>query len=236
MSQIPSSQSLDKTIVISLGGSMLVPNGPDKEFLAKFTQCILDFIQQGFRFCIIVGGGSVAREYQEVLRGASHCTNEDVDWIGIHATRFNAELVRRYMGSLAYSQVVWFPFSVEVFESFPVVVGAGHEPGNSSDLGAVLAACEFGASRVINLSNIEYVYSADPKVDSHAFKLERLTWNEYLNLIPTTWSPGMSTPFDPIASRKAQECGVEVAMIYGKNLESMRDYIQGKEFSGTRIV
>lgn len=215
---------------------MLVPDGPDAEFLAEFTQCILDCVDQGFRFCIIVGGGSLAREYQEVLRQAPHTTSDDVDWIGIHATRFNAELLRRYLGGVAHDSVVWHPFSLNAFEGVSVVVGAGHEPGNSSDLGAVLAACEFGSHRVINLSNIDYVYSSDPRLDASAQKIPHITWDEYMKLIPSTWRPGMSAPFDPIASRKAKECGIEVAMIYGKNLQSMRDYIEGKEFSGTRIV
>lgn len=228
--------TLDKTVVISLGGSILVPDGPSKEFLHEFTQCILDFVKQGFRFCIIVGGGSLAREYQNVLRETPHYTDEDGDWIGIYATRFNAELVRRYMGDVAYSNVVWHPFSREMFDKNSVVIGAGHEPGNSSDLGAVLAACEFGSQRVVNLSNIDYVYSSDPRTNPNAEKISHISWGDYITLIPSTWKPGTSTPFDPVASRKALECNIEVAMIHGNNLQAMKDYIEGKEFLGTRIV
>lgn len=230
-----SSQPTNKTIVISLGGSIVVPEKPDPVFVSDFVQTILKFVEEGYRFCIIVGGGKTARVYQDALKESISTDMAEVDWMGIFATRLNAEFVRLSFGGIALPQVIWHPFDSSDFEKYSVVIGAGHEPGNSSDLGAVLAACEYGAGRVINLSNISYVYSQDPKDFPDAEKFETISWSEYLKLVPSEWVPGMSTPFDPVASRKAKECGIEVAMIYGKNLESMRNYIQNRPFEGTKI-
>ncbi|MDD4333294.1 MAG: UMP kinase, partial [Patescibacteria group bacterium] len=48
------------------------------------------------------------------------------------------------------------------------------------------------------------------------------------------WSPGLNMPFDPIASRKAQELNLQV-IIAGKNLKNLKNILEDKKFKGTVI-
>ena len=63
----------------------------------------------------------------------------------------------------------------------------------------------------------------------------RITWDDYMAIIPKKWTPGLSTPFDPIASKEAQRRGIEVAVI-GKNLRNFELCLNGEKFKGTTIV
>jgi uridylate kinase len=87
----------------------------------------------------------------------------------------------------------------------------------------------------VNLSNIDYVYTADPRTDPSATKIETISWSEFRKLIPSEWDPGLSSPFDPVAAREAEALGLEVAVINGMDLEAFGNYIDGKSFVGTVI-
>ncbi|HEY0979731.1 MAG TPA: UMP kinase, partial [Candidatus Paceibacterota bacterium] len=86
-----------------------------------------------------------------------------------------------------------------------------------------------------NLSNIDYVYTADPRTNPDAQKIENIGWADFRKLIPTEWDPGLSSPFDPVAAREAEALKLEVAVINGNNLEAFEHYLDGKPFSGTVI-
>ena len=64
-----------------------------------------------------------------------------------------------------------------------------------------------GARKIINLSNTDYVYNSDPKINPNAKKIEKISWTEYRKLIPKEWNPGLNSPFDPIASEMAEKEG-----------------------------
>lgn len=220
-----------KTIVISLGGSIIVPNQIDVSFLKKFKQIITRLKED--RFVIICGGGKICRNYQEAAKATSVIPKEDLDWIGIRATRLNAELVRSSFGDDAHKKVIHDPHE-EIDGSRRIVIGAGFEPGSSTDLRAVQLAKRFGASRVINMSNIDYVYSADPKKDPHAERMESVSWPAFRKLVGNEWDPGLNMPFDPIASREAEAVGLEVVII-GNDMENFERLLNGEKFRGTTI-
>ena len=220
-----------KTIVISLGGSIIVPDQIDVSFLKKFKQIITRLKED--RFVIICGGGKICRNYQEAAKATSVIPKEDLDWIGIRATRLNAELVRSSFGDDAHKKVIHDPHE-EIDGSGRIVIGAGFEPGSSTDLRAVQLAKRFGASRVINMSNIDYVYSADPKKDPHAERMESVSWPAFRKLVGNEWDPGLNMPFDPIASREAEAVGLEVVII-GNDMENFERLLNGEKFRGTTI-
>jgi len=226
---------MEETIIISLGGSMVVPDKVDTGFLKEFKSLIISHVEKGRKFVIIVGGGKVCRDYQQAANEVTPASKENLDWIGIASISLNAEMLRVVFNDQAFSKVI-FDLSKPFSQEKPVVIGGALEPGHSSDFDAVLAANTVGAKKIINLSNIDHVYDSDPKTNPNAKKLESISWEDYRKIIPSEWtSAGLSTPFDPIASKLAEESGIEVAIMNGKPIDNLKNYLSGEKFQGTII-
>lgn len=221
---------------MSVGGSLIVPDQVDTDFLKKLKNFIENETANGRRFIIIAGGGKTARRYQDAAGEVSELTDEDLDWMGIHATRLNGQLLRTIFRDLAHPVVIHNPDDVlDVSINNKVIIASGYRPGCSTDLRAVQIAERVGAKKVINLSNIDYVYTDDPRKNPDAKKIELISWTDFRALIPKEWDPGLSSPFDPIAAKEADEKGIEVALINGMRPDALVDYLHGKEFVGTKI-
>ncbi len=222
--------------MVSVGGSLIVPDEIDTTFLTNFRELLLKKIdQQSLSFFIITGGGKTARRYQDAaneVRG--DLSREDLDWLGIHSTRLNAHLFRTLFSEQAQARIVKDP-TRKFADGSSIVIGAGWKPGWSTDYCAVLAAKQLGAKKLVNLSNIDYVYTKDPRKFPDAVKIEKSNWADFRKLIPDHWDPGLSSPFDPIAAKEAEKLGLEVAVINGKKLDEFDNYLSGKPFAGTII-
>lgn len=221
-------------IVVSVGGSLIVPDAIDTDFLTRFKALILEKVQRGFTFSIITGGGKLSRRYQEAASAVTKLSQFDLDWLGIHSTRLNAQLFRDIFVGYAHPQVIKNP-TIDIEADEPIVIAAGWQPGCSTDYDAVLIAKNLGATRLVNLSNIDYVYDSDPRKNPNAKKIEKTSWAEFRKLIPEAWDPGLSSPFDPIAAKEAEAIGLEVAIINGAKLEEFSNYLDNKPFVGTII-
>lgn len=221
-------------VVVSVGGSLIVPDHIDTEFLAHFKSLILEKVQRGFTFTIITGGGKTARRYQDAANAVTPLSPQDLDWIGIHSTRLNAQLLRNIFVGYAHPQIIKNP-TIDIEADEPIIIAAGWQPGFSTDHDAVLMAKNLGATRLVNLSNIDYVYDSDPKKNQNAKKIEKISWAEFRKLIPEEWDPGLSSPFDPVAAKEAEILGLEVAIINGARLNEFSNYLDSKPFIGTTI-
>jgi len=218
-----------------VGGSLIVPNTIDTDFLKKFRKLILERIGRGDRFILVSGGGRTARIYQDAASKILKIDDEELDWLGIHSTRLNAHLLRTIFKKEANPHVVKDPEKDKIDFKESVLVGSGWKPGWSTDYISVLLAEKYGADSLINLSNIRHVYSEDPRENPLAEKHENLSWKEFRKIVGDKWIPGMSTPFDPIASKKAEKLDLKVVVIGGENLKSLENYLDGKKFEGTLI-
>ncbi len=225
-----------ETVVMSVGGSLIVPDQIDTTFLLKLKDFIISETANGRRFIIIAGGGKTARRYQDAAGVVSSLESEDLDWLGLHATRLNGHLLRTIFRDLAYPMIVTNPDEVlDIPKTTPLIIAAGYRPGASTDLRAIQIADRVGAKKVINLSNTDYVYTDNPNTNPDAQKIEDISWAEFRKLIPDSWDPGLSSPFDPVAAKEAEKLGIEVAQINGDHLEYLIDYLHDKKFIGTRI-
>jgi uridylate kinase len=223
--------------VISLGGSIVAPEGVDLSFLRDFLALVESLLKENEkqRFIFVVGGGAPARAWQKAYREISGGgKNEEADWIGVMATRLNAQLVKALMGEHCTQDVVINPTQVGPFVG-RVLVAAGWKPGFSSDYDAVLLAERFQADKVINLSNIEQVYTDDPRKNPEAKPIDRISWADFMRLVGDEWVPGKNVPFDPVASKHAAKIGIQVLCASGRNLENLKNILTGKPFIGTAI-
>lgn len=223
-----------KFYVLSLGGSLIVPDEVDYKFIKKFRELIVKRVKAGKKFIIVCGGGGLNKKYNKAGKKVRKLNNDELDWIGIHATRYNAEFVKILFGNLAYEKIAANPH--EKFKtSKPIIIGAGYKPGWSSDYDAVHLAKTYEAKKVANLSNIDYAYDKDPGKYKNAVPIKNINWKDFRKIVGDKWEPRMNKPFDPIASREAEKHGLEVAILNGRNLNNLENYLDEKKFTGTVI-
>ena len=222
-------------IVISLGGSLVVPEEIQVDFLRAFQKLIEQQLRRGQRFILIIGGGRTARRYQQAARAITKLTAEDLDWLGIHATRLNAHLLRTMFRKHAYPQIITDRKKIHPNIRSKIIVAAGFKPGSSTDYDAVLLAKAYKAKTILNLSNVDWVYSADPRTHKHAKPIRSMTWQTLVKLVGTRWDPGAHVPFDPVASKWAARWGMRVIITRGNDLTNLRKIFFGKKAKGTII-
>lgn len=225
-------------VIVSVGGSLIATKeGINVAFLKSFKRTIINLIEEEKkRFVVVCGGGKVARDYQNAYKAVdSKASSFDLDFIGIEATKLNAQLMRMIFGDMADQDIINDP-TENVFTNKNIVIASGWKPGCSTDYDAVLFALNTGARRVINLSSIDGVYDGDPMKVSKVKRFKEISWDEYLKLIPGKWTPGLSSPFDPVASKKAKEKGLEVFITNGSKLENMNSYLESGFFDLGTII
>ncbi len=225
-----------KTIIISLGGSIIVPQPGEINirFLKKFRKLILKYIKRGFRFIIVAGGGKVCRLYQEAAAKIIKVPYEDMDWLGIHATRLNAHLLRTIFRREAYPVILDDPHK-PVKNNWRLLIASGWRPGCSTDFDSVLLAKRFKVKEIINAGNIPFAYSKDPKRYKNAIQIKKIHRAHHRKLVGSKWIPGLSTPFDPIASKFAQKLKIRTIITLGTDLKNFEKILLGKKFRGTVI-
>lgn len=228
----------EKVIIISVGGSLVVPNGGiNTNFLKKLNSFIRKEVKKGKKFFLVIGGGNTTRHYQDAgSEVVGNMTKEDLDWIGIHATRLNAHLVRTIFKDIAHPRIIEnYDHKLANWKE-AVVIGSGWKPGWSTDYDAVVLAKDYGARLIINLSNIYYVFDKDPNKYKSAKKLKNLTWEDMEKIVGSKWTPGLNMPFDPVATQLAKKLAVTVVVTNGNDFDNVENVIEGKPFKGTVIA
>ncbi len=230
-----------ETVVLKIGGSILSPSTEtlfDYSAALKIKETLETLLDQ-YKFVLSIGGGGLAKKYQELVR-ENGGNEREINWIGTSACNHNAVMMRIALGDSAEDiaitgQAVNEEHNLEFEKNF-LVVGAA-DPGHSSDYDAVLMAKRTGSKRIISLKNVDGVYSDDPKKNPEAIKYEDLDWNTYRKDILKTneFTPKMAVPVDPIAALKAQKMGLTFIIIDGSDLNNIIKTIKEENFTGTII-
>ena len=224
---------MKKTIIISLGGSLIVPEDVDSKFLRNFKKIIEKYIKKGYKFVIFCGGGKTARNYQKAVSEIVKSDNVSLDWIGIKATEINALLIKTIFSKNSEDEIIKNPLKKIKFRN-KTLIAAGWKPGCSTDYDAVLLAKNLKIKTIVNMSNIDYVYNKDPRKYKDAKKIKNIEWKKYRKISGNKWKAGLNLPFDPVASKEAEKSKVNVFII-GKNLRNFEKLLNGRDFKGTVI-
>ena len=220
--------------IISLGGSLFsTAEGIDAIFLKDFRELIIEEVNRGKKFIIVTGGGALARQYINAGSQIIELSDNKKDWLGIYATRLNAELARISFEDSAYPQVVKNPRVIQT--KYPIIIASGWKPGHSTDLVAAKYATLFKSSTIYNLSNITYVYTADPARDPNAKPIKNISWRDLQKIVGTRWTPGLNMPFDPIAAKMCAKHKIKAIILNGKNLKNVQKCFNNQAFQGTII-
>ncbi len=222
-------------IVISLGGSVIVPDEINTEYFKRFADFAKE-IHKKHEVAIVTGGGRLARKYIEPARrfGANEAF---CDFIGIEATRLNSILMIAAIGDDAN------PEPVEDFEkaknsiySNKIVVMGGTHPGHSTDAVSAILAEYINADLLINATNVNGIYDKDPKKHRNAVMYKRLSADQLIDIVKShSLDAGNYKLIDILAAKIIQRSKIRTIFLNGNNLENIRNAIAGKKFTGTVI-
>ncbi len=223
-----------KSLVISLGGSVLVPNLSDHrivEYAAALRQ-----VSENYRVFVVVGGGGEARRYIEAVRtlGVDEGT---CDEIGILVTRLNATLLIAALGDSAYPHVAEDQaMALEYAVSGRIVVMGGVTPAQTTDAVAAVLAERTGAAILVNLTSVDGIYSADPKTDASATRYTHLTPDRLAEIVGgSRLNAGSNMVMDAIAVKIIQRSGIPLVVLDGRQPKNLPDAIISGRFSGTFV-
>jgi uridylate kinase len=225
-----------KWTVIALGGSIVRPDGINVRFLRRFRDFLLPFLKTGFRFVIVIGGGTLSREYQQAAGKIIKITNEDLDWIGIHATRLNAHLLRTIFYREAHPVVLDDAEKKIAIGRRKLIFAAGTRPGWSTDYIAARLAKRFRAKTFIIAGKPAYVYDKDYAKYENVKPIFRFSWSRYQKISGRRWIPGMHLPVDPIAAAFAKKWKLYAVIVKGTDLKNLGRAIKGESFKGSVIT
>ncbi|MCE5297102.1 MAG: UMP kinase [Euryarchaeota archaeon] len=224
-----------ETVVISLGGSILIPGDNDHIFLREISDLIREQCGDK-RIFIVCGGGKVARYYISTARDLGRPVWE-LDELGIGATRLNARLLQMALGDVAVDHIpTTAKEAVEVSSKGKVVVMGGTAPGHTTDAVSAMVAEEAKASRIVNATSVDAAYSADPRKFKDAKRLKRITFEELHTLVNVgVHGAGPSNVFDKLGAEIAMRKRIPIYIINGRNLAEMKRAILGQEVEGTLV-
>lgn len=227
---------MNDVVILSLGGSLLCPpSGPETKVIKRYAQWLKKLAKQ-YRYVVaFTGGGQIARQYITLARQMhTNVSAVDQDWVGIRASRLNAELLRVACGELADPEIITDP-RIKLRSQKRILIGAGWKPGRSTDYDAVRLAVENAVPIVYNLSNIKYLYNRDPIKYPDAKPVKQLTWPDYFAITGRHWRPGLNTPFDPVAAKLAYQEKIVVHILHGAYLANVDRALAGQPFVGTML-
>jgi uridylate kinase len=182
-----------RRVIVKLSGEAL--SGPEgfgmhQPTIDRFAQDIVAARSLGVTIGVVVGGGNVLRGVKVAAEGVSRST---ADAMGMLATVMNALVLEaaieragapaRTMSALTMPQVCETYERARALrhldENKVVVFGGGTgNPFFTTDTTAVLRAAEMGCDAVLKATNVDGVYTADPKQDREAKRYERLSHEE----------------------------------------------------------
>lgn len=223
-----------KTIVISLGGSVLVPDIVNNNI--KQYRDVLSSLTETCRIFIVVGGGGEARRYI----GAARDLNIDegtADEIGILVTRLNATLLMHALSKDCFPDIpTSYNDALIAGESGKIVVMGGVTPAQTTDAVAAVLAERAGADLLINATAVDGIYTADPRKDASAQKIPFLTPDELIEIVQTgRMDAGANNVIDLVAAKVIQRSKIPMVVLDGREPENVLDLIRTGKNDGSLV-
>jgi len=214
-------------VVISIGGSLLTKELAYEHF-SRYADVIKELAKR-HDIVVVCGGGKTAREFRDIAKNASR---EERDFIGIMATHMNAATLASVIGKDAYL-IKWKPLKdalKELKKMFgkKIIVAGGYDVGTSTDYDAAIFAKIIEADLVINATNVDGVYSDDPKKNPNAEKFDNLTHEKFMKIIgKLEQTPGEYRLFDLKGAKLLKEIKAKLVIIDGSNTEEIIEAVKG---------
>ncbi len=222
-------------VVVSLGGSVLVPDEDDAGYLADLA-ALLRRVSRTVKLFAVTGGGRIARYYIETGRDIG-IPERSLDELGIGITRMNARLLGAALrGKANREPATTYAEAARLGRRYPIVLMAGTRPGHTTDRVSASLARFIRAARIVNATSVDGVYTADPRTDPSASLLERVTFEDLVRLAGRGHErAGPSVVFDPVAARVLARDRIPLRVVRGRDLVALEAALLGRPFRGTLV-
>ena len=184
-----------KRILLKLSGEVLMGNqqfGIDPEFVAELAKEVRDAKESGLEICLVIGGGNILRGMAGAAKGMDRA---QADYMGMLATVMNALAMQNALEKAGVDTrvqsaipmaTICEPYirrrALRHLEKGRVVIfaaGTGN-PFFTTDTAAALRAAEMHCDALFKGTQVDGVYSADPRKVSDATRYEQLTYLDVL--------------------------------------------------------
>ena len=226
------SQNMEK-VVVSIGGSILVPGENDAEFIRKLADMLKE-VSKEVQLAVVCGGGKTARYYAGIAKDLGGDTYEQ-DILGIAATRMNAQLLMLALGDMPDSVSTDVEETARSSGPGKIAVMGGTVPGHTTDAVSSMVAAAMKADRIVNGTAVNAVYTADPRKDPNAKKISSMTIDELGDIVYKEHGASKSSVFDPLGVKLAKENRIDILIIDGRNLDELKNAILGRKINGTTV-
>ena len=168
------------------------PFGIHQPAVARIAQEVSDAVSQGVQLCLVIGGGNIFRGLSASEQGMERAT---ADYMGMLATVMNALAMQNALENIGIEtrvqsaipmMSVCEPYirrrAIRHMERGRVVIfaaGTGN-PFFTTDTGAALRAAEMGCDALLKGTQVDGVYSDDPRKNQDAKRYDRLTYQDVL--------------------------------------------------------
>ena len=226
---------MKETIVISLGGSLIIPEKMNIPFLEKFKRTLRKHYKT-HKFVIVCGGGVIARKYISALKEEGRSVFE-LNQAGINATRMNAMFMMQFFGKEANQNLPTNMKEVKrnLQKNKVVICGAlRYSPDSTSDSTSAKLA-QYLKTDLINMTNVAGLYSSDPTKNKNAKFIPKETWKNFeARASKLKHKPGQHFVLDKTAATIIEKHKIPT-YILGPETENISKVLQGKKFKGTII-
>ena len=223
-----------KTVVLSLGGSVLVPS-LESNTVQRYKKALIELSRECSLYAVI-GGGGEARRYINAARSLG-IDEASSDELGIAVTRLNAALLMGALGDAAYPKIATTYEEARAFsEHGKIVVMGGVTPAQTTDAVTAVLAERVHADVMINATSVDGIYSADPRKTPDARRYDYLTPEEMVRIIAgERLSAGANTVIDIVAAKVIQRSRIPLVVIDGRDPENLKRAVLEGIFSGTVV-
>ena len=226
-----------RVVVLSLGGSLIIPKNIDMKFLREFRSVLKKHTRK-YKFVVVCGGGSTAREYiggLEKEKSAKKIFHQGL--LGIATTRLNARFMTYFFGNDANKGIPHDMKEVKGMLRIYDIVFCGalrYAKSETSDATSAKLANLFN-SDFINMTNVLGLYNKNPSKYKDAKFISKISWSDFDKMASSiSFKPGQHFILDQTASKIIKKYKI-TTYILGQNLKNLDSVLKGKKFKGTLI-
>jgi len=209
---------------------------PPVRLVIRIGANVLDRLRGlGHQFIVVVGGGSVAREFIKLAREAG-LSDDEQDEIAISVSRIFAQiLATKLMGLAAKSVPTSVDEAAKIFEDDGIAFMGGLKPGMTTDAVAAMAAASINAGLIVKATDQDGIYTKDPRKHSDARKIDELSFDELSGMLEEdSHRVGIHQILDPEAVRILEKRRIETVVVNGFKPENIISAVNGEKI-GTRV-